>query len=339
VTEGSGSTVFLRINFKNTAEKANFKEASIMLETVELRKVFKGKTAVEEVSLYLDKGESVGLIGPNGAGKSTTISMISSLLKPTDGDVRLNGKSIVKNPQDIRKVLGVVPQEIALYQELSAYENLKFFGRIYKLNGIKLESKIQEVLEMVGLRERQKDLIRTFSGGMKRRINIAAALLHDPQIVIMDEPTVGIDPQSRHHILDTVRLLNREKGTTVLYTSHYMEEVEQLCNRLYIMDHGRIIASGTQGELRRILSGEDTLHIELNAPSPELVQELQAINPVRQVEETETDLKLIVLKQSNILSQVVQAAERHNVQIVNIHVHTPSLEDVFLHLTGRKLRD
>jgi ABC-2 type transport system ATP-binding protein len=139
--------------------------------------------------------------------------------------------------------------------------------------------------------------------------------------------------------LDTVRLLNREKGTTVLYTSHYMEEVEQLCNRLYIMDHGRIIASGTQGELRRILSGEDTLHIELNTPSPALVQELQAINHVRQVEETETGLKLIVMKQSNILSQVVQAAERHNVQIVNIHVHTPSLEDVFLHLTGRKLRD
>jgi ABC-2 type transport system ATP-binding protein len=310
-----------------------------MLETVELRKVFKGKTAVEEVSLYLDKGESVGLLGPNGAGKSTTISMISSLLRPTGGDVRLNGISIVKNPQDIRKVLGVVPQEIALYEELSAYENLKFFGRIYKLKGKALESKIQETLEIVGLRERQKELIRTFSGGMKRRINIAAALLHDPQIVIMDEPTVGIDPQSRNHILDTVRLLNREKGTTVLYTSHYMEEVEQLCNRMYIMDHGRIIASGTQEELRRILSGEDTLLLKLTEPCPELAQEIQDWKPVRQVEETETGLKLIVTKQSGILAQVVQAAERHHVQIVNIHVHTPSLEDVFLHLTGRKLRD
>jgi ABC-2 type transport system ATP-binding protein len=310
-----------------------------MLETVELRKIFKGKSAVEEVSLYLDKGESVGLLGPNGAGKSTTISMISSLLKPTSGDVRLNGKSIVKNPQDIRKVLGVVPQEIALYNDLSAHENLKFFGRIYKLKGKPLEIKIQEVLEMVGLRDRQKEMIKTFSGGMKRRINIAAALLHDPQIVIMDEPTVGIDPQSRNHILDTVRLLNREKGTTVLYTSHYMEEVEQLCSRMYIMDHGRVIASGTQEELRRILSGEDTLLIQLNEPSSELAQELRTWKPVRQVEETEAGLKLIVMKQSGILAGVVQAAERLGVQIVNIHVHTPSLEDIFLHMTGRKLRD
>jgi ABC-2 type transport system ATP-binding protein len=310
-----------------------------MLETVELRKIFKGKTAVEEVSLYLDKGESVGLLGPNGAGKSTTISMISSLLRPTSGDVRLNGKSIVKNPQDIRKVLGVVPQEIALYNELSAHENLKFFGRIYKLKGKPLDNKIQEVLEMVGLRDRQKEMIKTFSGGMKRRINIAAALLHDPQIVIMDEPTVGIDPQTRNHILDTVRLLNREKGTTVLYTSHYMEEVEQLCSRMYIMDHGRVIASGTQEELRRILSGEDLLLIQLNEPSSELAQELRTWKPVRQVEETEAGLKLIVMKQSGILTGVVQAAERLGVQIVNIHVHTPSLEDIFLHMTGRKLRD
>jgi ABC-2 type transport system ATP-binding protein len=310
-----------------------------MLETVELRKVFKGKTAVDEVSLYLAQGESVGLLGPNGAGKSTTISMISSLLRPTGGDVRLNGKSIVDHPQEIRKVLGVVPQEIALYEELSAYENLKFFGRIYKIKGKELEIKIHEVLEMVGLRERQKELIRTFSGGMKRRINIAAALLHDPKIVIMDEPTVGIDPQSRNHILDTVRLLNREKGTTVLYTSHYMEEVEQLCSRMYIMDHGRIIASGTREELQRILSGEDTLLIQLSEPSLELAEELRELGPVRQVKETDAGLKLIVMKQSGILAGVVQAAERHKVQIVNIHVHTPRLEDVFLHLTGRKLRD
>ncbi|WP_339224427.1 ABC transporter ATP-binding protein [Paenibacillus sp. FSL W7-1332] len=310
-----------------------------MLETVELRKVFKGKIAVEEVSLYLDRGESVGLIGPNGAGKSTTISMISSLLKPTGGDVRLNGKSVLKHPQDIRTVLGVVPQEIALYEELTSYENLKFFGRVYGLNGKELEIKIQELLETVGLRDRQKELIRTYSGGMKRRINIAAALLHDPQIVIMDEPTVGIDPQSRNHILETVRRLNRDKGTTVLYTSHYMEEVEQLCSRMYIMDHGRIIASGTKEELQHILSGEDTLIIQLNRPNPELAEELRSLESVRQVEETDHGLKLIVMKNSCILSGIVQAAERHEVQIQNIHIQSPSLEDVFLHLTGRKLRD
>ncbi|WP_110932625.1 ABC transporter ATP-binding protein [Paenibacillus bouchesdurhonensis] len=310
-----------------------------MIEALELRKIFKGKVAVDDVSFYLDKGESVGLLGPNGAGKSTTISMISSLLKPNSGDVRLNGASVISKPQLIRQVLGVVPQEIALYQELSAYENLKFFGRIYRLKGKELEIKIQELLEMVGLRERQKEIIKTYSGGMKRRINIAAALLHDPEFVIMDEPTVGIDPQSRNHILETVRLLNRERGTTVLYTSHYIEEVEQLCSRIYIMDHGRIIASGTKEELRRILSGEDTLLLQLDKPSKELVQELRTFAPIRQVEETEQGLKLIAAKQSNLLSQVVQAAERHHVQMTSIHVHTPSLEDVFLHLTGRTLRD
>lgn len=310
-----------------------------MLETLELRKVFKGKTAVEDVSLYLDKGESVGLLGPNGAGKSTTISMISSLLPPTEGDVLLDGKSVIKQPDLIRQVLGIVPQEIALYDNLSAYENLKFFGRLYRLSGASLERKIEEVLEMIGLRDRQKELVRTFSGGMKRRVNIAAALMHDPEIVIMDEPTVGIDPQSRNHILETVRLLNREKGTTVLYTSHYMEEVEQLCSRMYIMDHGRVIASGTHEELQRILSGEDTLLIQLNVPSPELAHELQQLAPVRFVEQSENELKLIVQKRSSILAAVVQAAERHQVQIVNFHVQTPSLEDVFLHLTGRTLRD
>lgn len=176
-----------------------------MIETIKLSKAFKGKKVVEDVDMYLDQGESVGLLGPNGAGKSTTISMISSLMKPTSGDVKLNGKSVINDLRELRKVLGVVPQDIALYQELSTYENLKFFGRIYHVPKNQLESRIQETLEMVGLKDRQKDLIRTFSGGMKRRVNIAAALLHNPKILILDEPTVGIDPQSRNYILEMVR--------------------------------------------------------------------------------------------------------------------------------------
>lgn len=195
------------------------------------------------------------------------------------------------------------------------------------------------MLEIVGLRERQKELIKTFSGGMKRRINIAAALLHNPQIVIMDEPTVGIDPQSRNHILDTVRYLNLEKGTTVLYTSHYMEEVEQLCKRMYIMDHGKVIASGTKEELGRILSSEDTILLQLDAYDDAFIEEIRSLDPVRQVERTDQGLKLIIAKQSRVLSSIVQSAERHSVQLINMHVHTPSLEDVFLHLTGRTLRD
>ncbi|MFC0470008.1 ATP-binding cassette domain-containing protein [Halalkalibacter kiskunsagensis] len=304
-----------------------------------MKKVFKGKLAVDGVNLYMDKGESIGLLGPNGAGKSTTISMISTLIKPTTGDVLLHGKSVVNYPAQMRKVLGIVPQEIALYEELTAYENLKFFGRIYGLKGKELERRIQEVLEIVGLDGRQKDIVKTYSGGMQRRINMAAAMLHEPEILIMDEPTVGIDPQSRSHILETVRHLNREKGLTVLYTSHYMEEVERLCDRVYIMDHGRVIASGTKDELKSILSGEETIFIELDRPYPELVTDLRAHEGIRQTIETDSGLKLIVPKGSRLLAGVFQAAERHQVQILNVTVQIPSLEDVFLHLTGRKLRD
>ncbi|SES05774.1 ABC transporter ATP-binding protein [Salipaludibacillus aurantiacus] len=310
-----------------------------MLETEELRKVYKGTAAVDSVNLFLEKGESVGLLGPNGAGKSTTISMIASLIAPSAGDVRLNGKSVLKHPNEIRKVLGIVPQEIALYPELTAYENLKFFGRIYGLKGEALSRRVQEVLELLGLEDRQKDLVKTYSGGMKRRINIGAALLHEPEILIMDEPTVGIDPQSRSYILDTVRKLNEEKGMTVLYTSHYMEEVERLCDRVYIMDHGKVIASGTKDELKSILSGEEAILVEMDRDYPELVKELDADEAILQTIETDKGLKLIVPKGSRLLGKIFQAAERHGAQISNITVQVPTLEDVFLHLTGRKLRD
>ena len=239
----------------------------------------------------------------------------------------------------MRRILGVVPQEIALYEELSAYENLKFFGRAYQVPKDKIEDRIQNVLEMVGLKDRQKELIKTFSGGMKRRINIAAALLHEPKILIFDEPTVGIDPQSRNHILETVRELNVKHGTTVLYTSHYMEEVEQLCNRVYIMDHGKVIASGTKSELLSILSSEDTIQVQLNKKSDVLLTEIKSFNHVYQVDETDEGLRIISRKGSNILSDLVHAAEKAGIQIVNYQVEIPSLEDVFLHLTGKTLRD
>ncbi|WP_102027803.1 ABC transporter ATP-binding protein [Salirhabdus sp. Marseille-P4669] len=310
-----------------------------MLETIKLSKRFKDKKVVDEVNLYLNKGESVGLLGPNGAGKSTTISMISSLLRPTSGDVKLDGKSTIKNSSEIRNVLGVVPQEIALYEELSAYENLKFFGRAYRVKKAILEKRIQEVLEIVGLKDRQKELIKTFSGGMKRRINIAAALLHHPQILILDEPTVGIDPQSRNHILETVQQLNETRGMTVLYTSHYMEEVEQLCNRVYIMDHGNIIASGTKDELLSILSSEDTILVELSNRSDTLMETIKALPKVLQVEETSEGFRIIARKGKSLLNDLVHAADKEGIQILNYQVEIPSLEDVFLHLTGKTLRD
>ncbi|MCM3761111.1 ABC transporter ATP-binding protein [Alkalihalobacillus oceani] len=310
-----------------------------MLETEELSKSFKGVTAVEGVNIYMEKGESIGLLGPNGAGKSTTISMISSLLRPDSGDVRLYGKSVIQEPNAIRRVLGMVPQEIALYQELTAYENLKFFGRIYGLQGKQLEAKIQEVLELVGLTDRQKQVVRTYSGGMQRRVNMAAAMLHNPEILIMDEPTVGIDPQSRSHILEMVRELNQQQGLAVLYTSHYMEEVERLCDRLYIMDHGRVIAAGTKEELKSILSGEEAILIDLERQNGGLFNELEANQAIIQTIETEKGLKLIVPKGSKMLAEIFHAAERHDAQILRVNVQVPTLEDVFLHLTGRKLRD
>lgn len=310
-----------------------------MLETIHINKSFKGKKAVQDVSLYLDKGESVGLLGPNGAGKSTTISMISTLIKPISGEIRLNGVNIIDRPGEIRKILGVVPQELALYQELSAYENLKFFGSIYKMKGKELDKSIQNALEIVGLVDRQKDLVKTFSGGMKRRVNIAAALLHQPQILILDEPTVGIDPQSRNHILETVRMLNQENGTTILYTSHYMDEVEQLCDRVYIMDHGEIIASGTKTELLSILSTEDTIRVELNKLEDSFVQKLRSIEGVSKVEASQLQLKIIAKKGNNLIRELVHLADQHQIQLINFQTETPSLEDVFLHLTGRTLRD
>lgn len=310
-----------------------------MLEVIDLRKEFKGLVAVNDVDMFLGRGESVGLVGPNGAGKSTTIAMISTLLKPTSGDVKLNGVSVFADPAPMRRVLGVVPQDVALYPELSAQENLEFFGSLYGLRGRALDEAVDDALDLVGLRDRRHDVIKKYSGGMKRRINIAAALLHSPEFVIMDEPTVGIDPQSRNHILDTVRTLNRERGLTVLYTSHYMEEVEQLCDRIYVMDHGKVIASGTKSEIKAILAADNTILLQLDSRSEGLEERLAELPVVRQVSRTSEGLKLITSHEKDALSQVFHASEDAGANIVSLGVEKPSLEDVFLHLTGRTLRD
>jgi len=310
-----------------------------MLETKDLTKRFKSKTAVNQLNLYLEKGESVGLLGPNGAGKSTTISMIATLLPPSFGKIRFNNEDVWKKPQVLRQVLGLVPQEIALYEELSAYENMKFFGKVYGLKGKQLERRIEEVLELIGLTERKKDAVKTYSGGMKRRINIGVTLLHEPEILIMDEPTVGIDPQSRNYILDMIRELNRSKGITVLYTSHYMEEVEKLCDRVYIMDHGEIIASGTNDELKSILSNEETIHITVQTHSLSFEEKLNQLPAVSKVSEEEQGYKVIAPKGENLLEDIFDLSRQTQTKITGVSLQTPSLEDVFLHLTGRTLRD
>lgn len=310
-----------------------------MLQAAGLTKRFKTMTAVDGVNLYLKRGEIVGLLGPNGAGKSTTISMLSSLISPTSGDVLLDGKSILKEPARIRNILGVVPQDIALYLDLTARENLDFFGRIHRIKKKDLKKRVDEVLDIIGLHEREKDVIKTFSGGMKRRLNIGAALLHEPQLIIMDEPTVGIDPQSRNFILDTVKRLNQEKNLTVLYTSHYMEEVEYLCDRIYIMDHGKIIASGTKDEIKGILSAEQTIEIKVELLKNEFLQQLKTLPQILQNSNTDSLVKIIVPKNINILNEVFKIAEGTGTSITSVNIESPSLEDVFLHLTGRQLRD
>lgn len=310
-----------------------------MLELVDLTKKFKQISAVKNVNMFIEKGEIVGLLGPNGAGKSTAISMMSSLLEPTSGDVRFQNKSILKNPALLRQVIGVVPQEIALYTDLTAEENLRFFGRIYRLKGGKLKRKIDEVLEQIGLTDRRKDVVKTFSGGMKRRLNIGVALLHDPDFIIMDEPTVGIDPQSRNYILETVKRLNIEKQMTVLYTSHYMEEVEFLCNRIYIMDKGNLIASGTKDEIKRILSSEKAISIKAERWNPAFIQALKALPMVNRMTEDEKEMTIMTAKEMNLFPQIIKLAEEAGIELVSVNVKTPTLEDVFLHLTGRALRD
>ncbi|MBE3569393.1 MAG: ABC transporter ATP-binding protein [Bacillales bacterium] len=310
-----------------------------MIDVVNITKRYKKITAVNGVNMYLNKGETVGLLGPNGAGKSTTISMIATLIPPTVGDIRLNNESVIKHPAYLRSILGIVPQEIALYMDLSARENLEFFARMYRLSGKEKKKKVDEVLDIIGLKDRQHDLTKHFSGGMKRRLNIGAALLHDPELIIMDEPTVGIDPQSRNFILQTVKRLNEEKKITVLYTSHYMEEVEFLCDRIYIMDNGKIIASGTKEEIKNILSAEKTIVIKMESLNEEFVHVLNQEPTIRKVSVEHQTVSIIVPKKVNLFQKIFRFAENTNTVITSIDVQSPTLEDVFLHLTGKALRD
>lgn len=310
-----------------------------MIELVNLSKRYKDFYAVKNMNMYIERGEIVGLLGPNGAGKSTAISMLSTLIEPTEGDVLFEKKSVLKNPNPLRQVTGVVPQEIALYDTLTAEENLYFFGRIYRLSKTTLKQKIEEVLDIIGLKERRKDVVKKFSGGMKRRLNIGVALLHDPELLIMDEPTVGIDPQSRNYILETVKRLNREKGMTILYTSHYMEEVEYLCDRIYIMDQGNVIAVGTKKEIKDLLTSEQSVQIETEMLNDRFILGLKEEPIIQELLIDEQTVTIIVPEETDIFQLVTRLADDANVRLKSVHIKSPTLEDVFLHLTGRALRD
>ena len=331
-----------------------------MVETRNLCKTYRradGSSieAVKGVDLQIHKGEIFSLLGPNGAGKTTTISMISGLVAPTEGDATIGGYSITRQPIAAKRLMGFVPQEIALYPELSARQNLFFFGRMYGLGGKALSQRVDELLEFIDLADRQNDRIDTFSGGMKRRVNIAAGLLHNPRLIYMDEPTVGIDPQSRRRILDTVKLLRDEHGMTVLYTTHLMEEAQELSDRVGIMDHGEIIAMGTQAELTQQVGEDDRLEItsgdqEIGQLLIERIQQETAgvtrilYSPPEQFgdqsnESTPARLTIFAKRGRTALPLIIQTLSAAGVDIQSVHVREPDLEAVFLALTGRALRD
>jgi ABC-2 type transport system ATP-binding protein len=311
-----------------------------ILEVKNLVKKYGENTAVHGISFEIQEGEIFSLLGPNGAGKTTTISILSTLFSPTSGEATIGGHSITREPMAVRNLIGVIPQELALYDDLTARENLNFWGQMYGLSGKTLKTRVDEVLEQIGLADKAKSRIKTYSGGMKRRVNIGVGLLHKPRVLFMDEPTVGIDPQSRRAILDSVKDLNRQ-GMTVLYTTHYMEEAEELSDRVGIIDHGELIALGTQAELNRQVGENDTLllHIDDSQNGVLLAQAVRNVRGVMRADATDHTVAVITPQAEEIMAPVILKANELGTKIRSVDIQEPNLEAVFLHLTGRALRD
>jgi ABC-2 type transport system ATP-binding protein len=317
-----------------------------ILEVHNLVKKYGSLTAVNGLSFNVQEGEIFSLLGPNGAGKTTTISILSTLFAPTSGDAIICGNSVTKEPMAVKQTIGVVPQEIALYEDLTALENLNFWGKMYGLSGSELSTRIDEVLEQIDLKARAKERIKTYSGGMKRRVNIGVGLLHKPRVLFMDEPTVGIDPQSRRAILDSVKELNR-LGMTILYTTHYMEEAQELSDRVGIIDYGELIALGTQKELTAQVGEMDTLilHLGENEDPVNLAEALQSLpgvlqaNPIDTQKGTGREVAIVTPSAEEALAPIISHTNQMGIKIYSVDMREPNLEAVFLHLTGRALRE
>ncbi len=306
-----------------------------MIQVNNLSKSFDKIQAVNNISFTIEKGEIFGLLGPNGAGKSTTINMLSTILQSDNGTIHIDGIDVKTNPKACKKLIGVVPQEISLYEELSAYDNLLFWGKLYDIPPKELKENINSILELIGLSDRKKDLIKTYSGGMKRRINIAAAILHQPKVLFMDEPTVGIDPQSRNHIFEVIETLNKQ-GMTIIYTTHYMEEVERLCKRIAIIDSGKIIAQGTQTELQHLTNVKETIELEFESLSTNAVQNFKEKTGHDAVQ---IDNKISIASTVKKLPAIITVCNELNMEIKDLTFKKANLEAIFLSLTGKQLRD
>jgi ABC-2 type transport system ATP-binding protein len=332
-----------------------------ILEVDGLVKKYGDHQAVRGISFSVEEGEVFGLLGPNGAGKTTTISMVTGILEPTAGTARIGGHDIRTDLDKAKELCGLVPQDLALYQTLSARANVSFFGRIYGLAGKELKQRVHDVLEIVALTERADKPVETYSGGMKRRVNIAAGLVHQPRLLFLDEPTVGVDPQSRHHIFESVLRLNRERGMSIIYTSHYMEEVELLCSRVAIIDQGEIVAMDTVKNLIAMLGG-GVLHVGVPRADQALLDGLAALEavesaallprpaapPLTRGQEPQKEaapapagevLKVVARHGQQAVVDVIGYLAAHNLALTSLEILEPNLESVFLHLTGKKLRE
>ena len=333
-----------------------------ILEVDSLVKKYGDFEAVKGISFLVEEGEVFGLLGPNGAGKTTAISMLTGVLPPTSGTARIGGYNIITQMDEVKKFNGLVPQDLALYPTLSARANLNFFGRIYGLRGKGLKERVDDVLRIVALTERADGTVEKFSGGMKRRVNIAAGLVHQPKLLFLDEPTVGVDPQSRNHIFESVMRLNRERGMSIVYTSHYMEEVELLCNRVAIIDEGEIIALDTIKNLIALLGG-GVIHVGLQRVDDALLAQIAALPAVKEAillpqpvapplaegEEPEVKesepvtagevVKIVAEHSQQAIVNVIGFLNDQNITLTSLQILEPNLESVFLHLTGKKLRE
>ncbi len=321
-----------------------------------LQKKYGDHEVVKGISFSVKEGEVFGLLGPNGAGKTQTISMLTGVVEPTDGTAVIGGCDIRKQMGEAKKINGLVPQDLALYPTLSARANLNFFGRIYGLRGKDLKERVEDVLRVVSLADRADEPIENYSGGMKRRVNIAAGLVHQPRLLFLDEPTVGVDPQSRNHIFESVQRLNRERGMSIVYTSHYMEEVEMLCDRVAIIDNGEIIALDTIPNLIAILGG-GVIHVGLHQADETLLAQIRALPSVKQAALAPQSIaplpdgdgaasptahpivKVEARKSQETLVELLRFFNECDIQVASLKILEPNLENVFLHLTGKKLRE
>ena len=307
-----------------------------VLECSGLRKSFGDLVAVDDVGFSIDAGETYGLLGPNGAGKTTSISMVAGLLEMDAGSAIVAGQAVTTSNVEAKAEMGLVPQDLAIYPDLTGRENLRFFGRLYSLDD--LDARVDEVLEIIELTHRAGDQAKEYSGGMKRRLNIGIGLLHEPSLLILDEPTVGVDPQSRNSILESVEVLG-QSGTAVLYTTHYMEEAERLCDRVAIIDGGKIRAEGTRRELVEMVGQRDTVNLGVIGSAHRLADDLRGVTEIHQITAAEGSVEILVEGASRILPRLLEVAQQSGAGVSGVEVVEPNLESVFLHLTGKALRD